>query len=88
MNTPRFLDCQLNGLDTVTYQPSASLIEQDPEVIPDVDIAGQVGKDLFLDEVFQKWLSTKKRAPHGDPRPDILSPWRRRLSLPIPCHVH
>ncbi len=35
-----------------------------------------------------KWLSTKKSAPHGDPRPDILSPWRRRLSLPIPCHVH
>ena len=43
-----------------------------------------------------KWLSTKKsgpkyqntKAPHGDPRPDILSPWRRRLSLPIPCHVH
>jgi len=30
--------------------PSASLIEQDPEVIPDVDIAAQVGKDLFLDE--------------------------------------
>jgi hypothetical protein len=33
-------------------------------------------------------LSTKKSAPHGAPRPDILSPWRRRLSLPIPCHVH
>jgi hypothetical protein len=30
--------------------PSASLIEQDPEVIPDVDIAAQVGKDFFLDE--------------------------------------
>ena len=29
---------------------TASLIEQDPEVIPDVDIAAQVGKDLFLDE--------------------------------------
>ena len=25
-------------------------IEQDPEVIPDVDIAAQVGKDFFLDE--------------------------------------
>ena len=37
---------------------------------------------------FQKWLSTKGSAPHGAPRPDILSPWRRRLSLPIPCHVH
>ena len=35
-----------------------------------------------------KWLSTKGSAPRGDPRPDILSPWRRRLSLPIPCHVH
>jgi hypothetical protein len=23
-----------------------------------------------------------------DPRPDILSPWRQLLSLPIPCHVH
>ena len=30
--------------------PSASLIERDPEVIPDVDIAVKVGKDLFLDE--------------------------------------
>ena len=30
--------------------PSASLIEQDPEVVPDVDIAAQVGKDFFLDE--------------------------------------
>ncbi len=30
--------------------PSASLIECDPEVIPDVDIAAKVGKDLFLDK--------------------------------------
>jgi hypothetical protein len=30
--------------------PSASLIEREPEVIPDVDIAAKVGKDLFLDE--------------------------------------
>ncbi len=30
--------------------PSASLIESDPEVIPDVDITAKVGKDLFLDE--------------------------------------
>jgi hypothetical protein len=30
--------------------PSASLIEKDPEVIPDVDIAAQVGRDFFLDE--------------------------------------
>ena len=30
--------------------PSASLIEQDPEVVPDVDIAAQVVKDFFLDE--------------------------------------
>jgi hypothetical protein len=30
--------------------PSASLIERDPEVIPDVDIAAHVGKDLSLDE--------------------------------------
>ncbi len=29
---------------------SASLIEKDPEVIPDVDIAAQAGRDLFLDE--------------------------------------
>jgi hypothetical protein len=29
---------------------SASLIERDPEVIPDVNIAAHVGKDLFLDE--------------------------------------
>ena len=33
------------------WEPSsASLIERDPEVIPDVDIAAKVGKDLFLDE--------------------------------------
>ena len=25
---------------------------------------------------------------HGAPRPDILSPWRQLLRLPIPCHVH
>jgi hypothetical protein len=33
--------------------PSASLIEQDPEVVPGVDIAdiaAQVGRDLFFDE--------------------------------------
>ena len=30
--------------------PSASLIEQDPEVIPDVDIAAHVCRDFFLDE--------------------------------------
>jgi len=30
--------------------PSASLIEQDSEVVPDVDIAAQVGRDLFFDE--------------------------------------
>ena len=30
--------------------PSASLIEQDPDVVPDVDIAAQVGRDFFLDE--------------------------------------
>ena len=26
------------------------LIEKDPEVFPDVDIASQVGRDFFLDE--------------------------------------
>ena len=30
--------------------PSASLIEWDPEEIPDVDIAARVGRDLSLDE--------------------------------------
>jgi hypothetical protein len=30
--------------------PSASLIEKDPEVVPDVDIAAHVGRDFFLDE--------------------------------------
>jgi hypothetical protein len=29
---------------------SASLIEKDPEVVPDVDIAAQVDRDFFLDE--------------------------------------
>ena len=36
----------------------------------------------------KKWLSTRKSAPHGGPRRGVLSPWRRRLGLPIPCHVH
>ena len=30
--------------------PSASLIEKDPEVVLDVDIAAHVGRDFFLDE--------------------------------------
>ena len=30
--------------------PSASLIERDPGLIPEVVIAAKVGKDLFLDE--------------------------------------
>jgi len=30
----------------------------------------------------------RKIVHHGDPRPDILSPWRQLLNLPIPCHVH
>jgi hypothetical protein len=33
---------------------AASLNERDPEVIPDVDIAAKVGKDLFLDEKIQR----------------------------------
>jgi hypothetical protein len=37
--------------------PSASLIEKDPEVIPDVDIASQVGTDLFLDEKIPRHAS-------------------------------
>ena len=35
---------------TIWKSPSASLIEQDPEVIPDVDIAARAGRDLYLDE--------------------------------------
>ena len=38
--------------------PSASLIERDPEVIPDVDIAAKVGKDLFLDEKINSSLQS------------------------------
>ena len=30
----------------------------------------------------------RETAPHGAPRPGILSPWRQLLSLPIPLHVH
>ena len=37
--------------------PSASLIERDPEVIPDVDIAARLGKDLFLDEKIPRHSS-------------------------------
>jgi hypothetical protein len=36
---------------------SASLIEKDPEVIPDVDIAVQVGRDLFLNEKIPRHVS-------------------------------
>ncbi len=48
--------------------PSASLIEQDPEVIPDVDIAAQVGKDFFLGEKIprhelgQKYVSVVEQS--------------------------
>ena len=44
--------------------PSASLIERDPEVIPDVEIAARVGKDLFLDEKIPKHESGQGYA-HG-----------------------
>ena len=37
--------------------PSASLIKRDPEVIPDVDIAARVGRDLFLDEKLPRHAS-------------------------------
>ncbi len=37
--------------------PSASLIEKDPEVIPVVDIAAQVGRDVFLDEKIPRHKS-------------------------------
>jgi hypothetical protein len=36
---------------------SASLIEKDPEVVPDVDIAAQVGRDFFLDEKIPRHAS-------------------------------
>jgi hypothetical protein len=37
------------------WEPSsASLIESDPEVIPDVDIAAKVDKDLLLDGKIQR----------------------------------
>jgi len=39
--------------------PSASLIERDPEVIPDVDVAAKVGKDLFLDEQIPRHESSQ-----------------------------
>jgi hypothetical protein len=32
--------------------------------------------------------SVRKIVHHSAPRPDILSPWRQLLSLPMPCHVH
>jgi hypothetical protein len=37
--------------------PSASLIEKDPEVVPDVDIAAHVGRDFFLDEKIPRHAS-------------------------------
>jgi hypothetical protein len=37
--------------------PSASLIEKEPEVIPDVDIAAQMGRDLCLDEKLPRHAS-------------------------------
>ena len=39
--------------------PSASLIDQDLEVIPDVDIAVNVGRDFFLDEKIPRHKSGK-----------------------------
>jgi hypothetical protein len=33
------------------------LIEKDPEVVPDVDIAAQVGRDFFLDEKMTRHAS-------------------------------
>ena len=60
-------------------------------------------KDLRI-ESFRTWhtnswgknssSSKKKRtkkmksSPNGAPRPDIPSPWRQLLSLPLPCHKH
>jgi hypothetical protein len=37
--------------------PSASLIEKDPEVIQDVDIAAHVGRDFFFDEKIPRHAS-------------------------------
>ena len=34
--------------------PSASLIEKDPGMVPDVDIAAHVGRDFFLDEKISR----------------------------------
>ncbi len=36
--------------EKVWESPSASLIEKDPEVVPDVDIAAHAGRNFFLDE--------------------------------------
>jgi hypothetical protein len=46
--------------EQVWESPSASLIEQDPEVIPDVDIASQVGKDLFSSMRRSRGMSRAK----------------------------
>ena len=40
----------------------------------------------FEKQCAPKWLSTKNRSTAL--HPDILSPWRHLLILPIPCHVH
>jgi hypothetical protein len=37
--------------------PTASLIEKDPEVIQDVDIAAHVGRDFFFDEKIPRHAS-------------------------------
>jgi hypothetical protein len=37
--------------------PSASLIEKDPEAVPDVDIAAHVSRDFFLDEKIPRHAS-------------------------------
>ena len=39
--------------------PSASLIEKDPDVVPDVDIAAHVGRDFFLYEKIPRHESSQ-----------------------------
>jgi hypothetical protein len=45
------------------------------------------------DRAQRKMAQYEKSSPtatkyYGAPRPDILSPWRQLLSLPLPCHKH
>jgi hypothetical protein len=64
-----FVETHASHWEKEWRQQSASLIEQDPEVIPDVDIAVQVGRDFSL----------MKRSRDMNQAKDMCGSWNTRL---------